>query len=637
MTDTAEFDRQLGAAVAYVSTLLRNGSSVAQAIKVLAQDASPPLNQGFRRVAEDLDTGTDLDTAMADLQRRVPSVYLGTLIGILNLQHLSGSDLADALDPVGAAIRERAGSAGANETQLVKLQELAGPDFDRRPFESAAPRGWGQWGPLNEILEDPEVSEILIDGPYKIYVERRGKLVDVDAHYLNDTELYNVIQDIIAPLGQVLNESNPMVDSRFADGSRMTAVIRPISLIGPVVTIRKFRKEELTLDDLLRFECLTPDMATFIQACVQGRLNILISGGTGSGKTTVANIVAGMINPEERIITIEQVTELKLKGKRVIPLEARPPNVEGRGEVSVADLVHQALKMRPERIIVGELRGGEVLHLLGAMNTGHDGSMATLHANSPRDAIMRMEVMFAMAEPSIPVLSVREHIASAINLIIQQDRLADGRRKISMITEVTGMENGVVEMRDIFVYEQEGHNPDGTIRGSFKTTGVRPRFLSRLEQRKNPLPPEMFQPPSESAPAASGAIDSSAFDRQLGDTLLLMGALLRSGYSFLQTLEQLAQDLPDPIGSGLTTVIQRVGRGESFEEALDGLREWSNSASMGIVIEAIQQQRREGGNLAERLEALAGGVRAQAGDNPAMQAPARSICERIGLKWRREA
>jgi len=360
-----------------------------------------------------------------------------------------------------------------------------------RMFESIAADIMG-FGPLEQLLNDTEVSEIMVNGPRQVYVERKGKLTKSDVIFNNDEHVMRVIDRIVAPLGRRIDESSPMVDARLPDGSRVNAVIRPLSLIGPVLTIRKFRKEGITIEDMIRFGTLSREMAEFLSACVRAKLNIIVSGGTGSGKTTTLNALSSFIPEDERIVTVENAAELQLRQEHVVTLESRPPNVEGRGEITIRDLVINCLRMRPDRIVVGECRGGEALEMLQAMNTGHDGSMTTLHANSPRDAIARTETMVLMAGMDLPVRAIREQIASAVNLIVQQARLKDGSRKIVAITEVQGMEGDVVVLQDVFAFEQTGIDERGKIVGQLRPTGIRPKFVELFEQQNIYLPPNIF-------------------------------------------------------------------------------------------------------------------------------------------------
>jgi pilus assembly protein CpaF len=360
-----------------------------------------------------------------------------------------------------------------------------------RMFESIAADILG-FGPLEILLNDTEISEIMVNGPRHIYVERKGKLTKSDVVFNNDEHVMRVIDRIISPLGRRCDESSPMVDARLPDGSRVNAVIRPISLVGPCLSIRKFKKEGITVEDMIRFGTLSREMAEFLSASVRARLNIVVSGGTGSGKTTTLNALSSFIPEDERIITVENAAELQLRQDHVVTLESRPPNVEGKGEISIRDLVINCLRMRPERIVVGECRGGEALEMLQAMNTGHDGSMTTLHANTPRDAISRIETMVLMAGMDLPVRAIREQIAAAVNVIVQQSRLKDGSRKITNITEVQGMEGDVVVLQDVFLFEQTGLDERGKIIGQLRPTGIRPKFVEAFESQNIYLPPNIF-------------------------------------------------------------------------------------------------------------------------------------------------
>lgn len=352
------------------------------------------------------------------------------------------------------------------------------------------------YGPITGLLEDEEVSEIMVNGPYQVYVERKGKIGKTDVSFRDDEHLLTVIEKIIAPLGRRLDESMPMVDARLPNGSRVNAIIPPLALNGPVLTIRKFSSTPLSIQDLIRFGTLTPAMARFLEAAVKGRLNIVVSGGTGAGKTSTLNVLSSFIPDDERIVTIEDAAELKLNQEHVVSLETRPPNIEGKGAITIRDLVRNALRMRPDRIVVGEVRGGEALDMLQAMNTGHDGSITTGHANSPRDMISRLETMVLMAGMEIPMKAIREQIASALDLVVHQSRLKDGSRRITHITEVLGMEHEVVVMQDIFVFEQTGVDAKGRVLGRHRATGIRPRCLEKLAAQGIVLPPEIFDPVS---------------------------------------------------------------------------------------------------------------------------------------------
>ena len=359
-----------------------------------------------------------------------------------------------------------------------------------RLFEQIAAEILG-FGPLQPLLEDDTITEIMVNGPKNVYVERKGKLHRVPVTFENNDHVMRIIDRIVAPLGRRIDESSPYVDARLQDGSRVNAVIPPISLVGPTLTIRKFSRNPITVDQLIQFGSISPEAIQFLKACVEARLNILISGGTGSGKTTFLNVMSSFIPGDERILTIENAAELQLRQEHVVTLESRPPNIEGRGEITIRDLVINALRMRPERIIVGECRGGETLDMLQAMNTGHDGSMTTAHANSPRDAIARVETMCLMAGMELPVRAIREQVASAMDLICHQERMRDGTRKITSITEVSGMEGDVITMTDIFVFEQTGIE-NGKIMGRLRPTGLRPKFMDKIEAAGINLPPSIF-------------------------------------------------------------------------------------------------------------------------------------------------
>ncbi len=337
------------------------------------------------------------------------------------------------------------------------------------------------YGPIEELVQNPVYSEIMVNGPDKIYVEEKGKLKLTELKFRDEEHLMNVINRIVSDVGRHVDEASPMVDARLTDGSRVNAIIPPLSLIGPVLTIRKFGKKPITAQQLLQFGSLTPDMLQFLEACVKGKLNIVVAGGTGSGKTTLLNVLSSYIPEDERIVTIEDAAEVQLKQEHVITLEARPANLEGKGAVTIRNLVKNALRMRPDRIIVGEVRSEETLDMLQAMNTGHDGSLTTTHANSPRDTVSRLETMVLMSGMELPLRAIRDQVSSAIDLIVQQSRLRDGTRKITSITEVVGMEGDIVSMQDIFVYETDGAvDASGKFIGKFRATGVRPNCLEKI-------------------------------------------------------------------------------------------------------------------------------------------------------------
>jgi pilus assembly protein CpaF len=349
-------------------------------------------------------------------------------------------------------------------------------------------------GPLEQLLNDPEITEIMINGPRQIYVEQRGKLTLSTVTFESHGQLLQVIDRVVSSIGRRIDESSPMVDARLKDGSRVNVIIPPLALTGPTMTIRKFSAERLNIDDLIRFNTLTREMAEFLRACVRGRLNVLVSGGTGSGKTTTLNVVSGFIPDDERIITVEDAAELQLHQDHVVTLESRPPNVEGRGRVSIRDLVINCLRMRPDRIVVGEVRGGEALDMLQAMNTGHDGSLTTVHANNPTDTMNRLETLVLMAGADLPSRAIREQIASAIDIVVQQSRLRDGTRKIVNVAEVVGLENERLVIQDIFIFKQTGVDAEGMVKGYFTATGIVPQCMEYLLESGEEVSISVFEP-----------------------------------------------------------------------------------------------------------------------------------------------
>ncbi len=343
-------------------------------------------------------------------------------------------------------------------------------------------------GPIEPLLKDETITEVMVNGPEKVFVERNGKIQLTNVQFHDNSHLMTIIERIVAPLGRRIDESSPLVDARLADGSRVNAIVPPLSLIGPCLTIRKFTKDPLSVDNLIGFGTLSEEMAEFLRACVKARLNIMVSGGTGSGKTTTLNVLSSFIPDRERIVTIEDAAELRLQQGHVVTLESRPANLEGRGAITIRDLVRNALRMRPDRIIVGEVRSGEALDMLQAMNTGHDGSLTTGHANSPRDILSRLETMVLMAGMDLPVRAIREQIASALDLIIQQTRIQDGSRKITYITEVQKMEGDTIVLQDLFRYVQTGINESGKSVGYYEATGLQPMFLQKFKMNGVELP-----------------------------------------------------------------------------------------------------------------------------------------------------
>ena len=351
------------------------------------------------------------------------------------------------------------------------------------------------FGHIQPLLDDPEISEVMVNGPKKVFVEKGGKVTKSAITFDDDDHVARIIDRIILPLGRRVDSDSPTVDARLPDGSRVNAVIRPVSIDGPCITIRKFKKDKLSVQQLIDYGSLTQNMGEFVRACVLAHLNIVISGGTGSGKTTLLNVLSSFIPEGERIVTIEDAAELQLQQDHVLRLETKVANTDGKGAVTIRDLVRNALRMRPDRIVVGECRGGEALDMLQAMNTGHDGSLTTLHANTPRDALSRLETMVLMSGMDLPLKVVRQQISSAVDLIIQQTRLKDGSRKVTAITEVIGMEGDTVVMTDIFKFEQTGVGPNGKILGELKATGIRPLFGPKLEAAGYKLGAEIFMPP----------------------------------------------------------------------------------------------------------------------------------------------
>jgi pilus assembly protein CpaF len=352
-------------------------------------------------------------------------------------------------------------------------------------------------GPLEPLLRDETITEVMVNGPSHVYIERSGKILRVDSTFLNDEHVLRIIDRIITPLGRRIDESSPRVDARLPDGSRVNAVIEPLSLVGPVITVRKFSARPYTVDDLIRFGTATPEMFEFLKACIEARLNLFVSGGTGSGKTTTLNVLSSFIPNDERIVTIEDAAELQLRQEHVITLESRPPNLEGEGEITIRSLLRNAMHMRPDRIIVGECRAGEALDMLQAMTTGHDGSLSTGHANSPKDMLRRLETMVLMTGYQLPLRAIREQIASAVDLIVHTARLKDGSRKVVNITEVYGIEDDEILTQDIFVFEQTGVTEDGKILGELRPTGIRPTFMGQFARSGVALPPGEFGIPPE--------------------------------------------------------------------------------------------------------------------------------------------
>jgi pilus assembly protein CpaF len=375
------------------------------------------------------------------------------------------------------------------------LHEHAVAPADRQRIVAESVDNILGYGPIEPLLRDPTVTEVMVNGPDRVYIERDGKILATEIRFLDKAHLRQTIEKIVGQVGRRIDEAQPYVDARLPDGSRVNAVIPPVAVDWPMLTVRKFSSEPFGADDLVSFGTLTERAVQFLAACVEGRINILVSGGTGAGKTTTLNVLSSFLPAEERIITIEDAAELRLMQPHIGRLEFRPPNLEGKGEITIRDLVRNALRMRPDRIVVGEVRGGEALDMLQAMNTGHDGSISTIHANSPRDVLSRLETMVLMAGIDLPVRAIREQIASGIQLLVHQARLKDGSRRVTQITELVGMEGDVITLQDLFLFDfKAGLNDQGRIAGRLKSTGIRPNFSDRLEELRIRLDPDLFEP-----------------------------------------------------------------------------------------------------------------------------------------------
>jgi pilus assembly protein CpaF len=406
------------------------------------------------------------------------------LLGVIDLGRLPHMRRQDA-EP---EIRTVLGTLLTRESQTTPLSL-----FERECLVTDVLNELFGLGPLEALLRDPDISDILVNRFDQVYVERHGRLEPSDTTFRDDAHLLQIIERIVNGVGRRIDESSPMVDARLADGSRVNAIIPPLALDGPALSIRRFPLDRLDAHDMIRRETLSQPMLDFLQAAIAGRLNVVVSGGTGAGKTTMLNVLSSFIGERERIITIEDAAELVLRQRHVVRLETRPANIEGKGSVKQRQLVINALRMRPDRIILGEVRGDEAIDMLQAMNTGHDGSLTTIHANTPRDALYRLDTMVAMANLNIPERAVRQQVASAINLIIQVSRMADGTRKVTQISEITGMEGEVISMHDIFIFERDGVRPDGGVVGRFRATGVRPKCSDRLAAAGTRLAASLFE------------------------------------------------------------------------------------------------------------------------------------------------
>jgi pilus assembly protein CpaF len=423
--------------------------------------------------------GSGRDPLLDELRQRVHQLLIDELGPLLYDRRVGEEELSRQLQEQLRIIlgRERIPLSTSDRDQL--LQDVADDILG--------------YGPIDGLLKDPDVTEVMVNGPGRVYVERAGKLTLTGAVFADEAHLRRIIEKIVAQVGRRVDEATPMVDARLPDGSRVNAIIPPLAIGGPFLTIRKFAKDPFTVADLVSFGTFSAETARFLEACVKGRLNIIVSGGTGTGKTTALNVLSSFIPADERVVTIEDAKELQLRQDHVLALESRPPNVEGKGEVRIRDLVRNALRMRPDRIVVGECRGGESLDMLQAMNTGHDGSLTTVHANSPRDSLSRIETMVLMAGMELPVRAIREQMASAIDVIVQLTRLRDGSRRVTHVSEVQGMEGDIIVLQDLFLFDfAMGVDADGRFRGTLKSTGIRPKFAEKLADHGIRLGPELF-------------------------------------------------------------------------------------------------------------------------------------------------
>lgn len=411
---------------------------------------------------------------------------------LIRLKKYLSDNLMRALEMESVPAAQRTTFAQQNILKIFEQTQVKLPEDVKKEMFKQVLNDLLGFGPLQPLLDDPDITEIMVNGPRKVFIEKGGQLTRANVSFDDDDHVVRIIDRIILPLGRRVDYDSPTVDARLPDGSRVNAVVRPVAIDGPSITIRKFRKDRLQVPDLINFGSLTQQMANFLEACVKAHFNVVISGGTGSGKTTLLNVLSGFIPENERIITIEDAAELQLQQDHVMRMETKSANIDGMHAVTIRDLVKNSLRMRPDRIVVGEVRGGEALDMLQAMNTGHDGSLTTVHSNSPRDAISRMETLVLMAGMDLPLKVVRQQISSAIDLIVQQSRLKDGQRKVTAITEVAGMEGDVVVLTDVFKFNQTGVTQDGKVQGELKPTGIRPQFTPRLEAAGYKLGAEIF-------------------------------------------------------------------------------------------------------------------------------------------------
>ena len=448
------------------------------------QSPQPPSRWGDRGPGS-----AQREHALEEMRQKMHQFVIHELGPLLTDQRVSEADLRRQVD-------EQLHKALTQERLALTAQE-------RNMLVQAVADDVLGYGPIDQLLRDDTITEVMVNGPHNIYVERLGRIEMTDVRFVDDTHVRRIVDKIVSQIGRRVDEANPMVDARLPDGSRVNVVVHPLAIGGPFMTIRKFAREPYQVDDLIRFGSFTPQVAHFVNSCVRGRLNVVVSGGTGTGKTTLLNVLSSFIPEDERIVTVEDAKELQLHQRHVLPLEARPPNIEGRGEVRIRDLVRNALRMRPDRIVVGEVRGGEALDMLQAMNTGHDGSLTTVHSNSPRDTLSRIETMSLMAGFELPVRVIREQMASALDLIVHLSRLRDGSRRVTHVSEVLGMEGDVVVLQDIYLFDYSmGIDDDGRFRGHLKSTGIRPTFSERLADHGISLEPALFA--NAMSPRAAG-------------------------------------------------------------------------------------------------------------------------------------
>ena len=442
-------------------------------------------------------SGSRRDPVLDELRQRVHHLVIDEVGPLLYDRRIGEDDLRRPLQEALKVIlsREKVPLSGADRTQLMQdvTDDVLG------------------YGPIDRLLKDEEVTEVMVNGPDMVFTERAGRIEKTSASFVDDTHLRRIIDKIVSQVGRRVDEATPMVDARLPDGSRVNAIIAPLAIGGPFLTIRKFSKDPYKVEDLVKFGSFSPKVAEFLDACVKGRLNIIVSGGTGTGKTTALNVLSSFIPDDERIVTVEDAKELQLSQDHVLPLESRPSNIEGKGEVRIRDLVRNALRMRPDRIVVGECRGGEALDMLQAMNTGHDGSLTTIHSNSPRDTLSRIETMVLMAGMDLPIRAIREQMASAVDLIVHLTRLRDGSRRVTHVSEVQGMEGDVIVLQDLFVFDfGMGIDADGRFQGHLKSTGIRPRFAEKLADYGIKLKADIFTAPASAPTRGAGSRRSLA-------------------------------------------------------------------------------------------------------------------------------